>query len=107
MTDLLRLIRRRRKAINYFHKTAEIDNAVRNKVEALYRRCTHRFQERLDIWMKRLEFAKWAKMRAVVSKVYSSVLKVRMFIFIFLYQLITEVFIRGDQIGAYGVPWKR
>uniref|UniRef100_A0A914V5B0 U3 small nucleolar RNA-associated protein 6 n=2 Tax=Plectus sambesii TaxID=2011161 RepID=A0A914V5B0_9BILA len=76
MTDLLRLIKRRRKAINYFHKTAEIDNTVRNKAEALYRRCTHRFQDRLDIWLKRLSFAKYAKMRLTASKIYSSLLKV-------------------------------
>uniref|UniRef100_A0A915BZ35 U3 small nucleolar RNA-associated protein 6 n=2 Tax=Parascaris univalens TaxID=6257 RepID=A0A915BZ35_PARUN len=76
LRDALRLIRIRRGRLKYFLKHNEIDGAIKGKIADIYRRCSERFQGRVDIWRKRLDYLKKENMLARCSKAFFRALQV-------------------------------
>ncbi|XP_015177794.1 PREDICTED: U3 small nucleolar RNA-associated protein 6 homolog [Polistes dominula] len=56
--DLLKLIKQRRDKYAITHKKSDIDNAIKNKVNLLYKEAISKFQEDVRFWIAYLKFCK-------------------------------------------------
>jgi len=74
--NLLTLLNIRRENTGYQHKKAEIEGAIRTRINKLYKILEHRFQSDVNIWLSHIQFLKSIKWDSSVSRVYLRLLQV-------------------------------
>jgi len=75
-SNLLKLIEIRREEIGYQHKKGHIENAIKNRINKLYKILCHRWQSDTKIWLSHIDWLKQARWRGSVSKVFLRMLQV-------------------------------
>lgn len=72
---VLSLLKIRREKIGYTHKKHEIDYAIAQRINKLYRILEHRFASDTKIWTSHIAFLKEQGWRSAVSKIYRRMLQ--------------------------------
>jgi len=75
-TNLLNLLSMRRENIGYQHKKAEIEGAIRTRINKLFKILEHRFQSDVSVWLSHIQFLQQVNWESSVSRVYLRMLQV-------------------------------
>ncbi|KAF7402853.1 hypothetical protein HZH66_005120 [Vespula vulgaris] len=74
--DLLKLIKQRRDKFGITHKKSDIDYAIANKVNHLYKEAIFKFQDDIRFWIAYIKFCKHVRFQSCVSRMISKMLQV-------------------------------
>ncbi|CAJ0586659.1 unnamed protein product, partial [Mesorhabditis spiculigera] len=75
LKDLMSLVKKRRKKLDYMHRYKDIDGALATKIGGLYYACAHRFAGNLPLWNSCLDFLTQYKLNGVCSKAFTVALQ--------------------------------
>lgn len=75
-TDLLKLIKQRRSKFGIIQKTSDIDYAVTNKINHLYKEAIFKFQDDIRFWIAYIKFCKHVHFHNNVSHMLGKMLQV-------------------------------
>ncbi|KAK3091362.1 hypothetical protein FSP39_019251 [Pinctada imbricata] len=75
-TNVLELVKKRRKKTGYTFKKAEIDWAISQRIHKLFKLATVRFQDDVKVWLSHIQYAKSNNEKKTVSKLFASLLQV-------------------------------
>jgi len=74
--NLLSLLEIRRENTGYHHKKAEIEGAIKTRINKLYKILEHRFQSDVNVWLSHINYLKSIKWDSSVSRIYLRLLQV-------------------------------
>ncbi|XP_035731894.1 U3 small nucleolar RNA-associated protein 6 homolog [Vespa mandarinia] len=74
--DLLKLIKQRRDKFGITHKKSDIDYAIANKVNHLYKEAIFKFQDDIRFWIAYIKFCKHVRFQSSVSRMIGKMLQV-------------------------------
>ncbi|XP_039251990.2 U3 small nucleolar RNA-associated protein 6 homolog [Styela clava] len=73
--NVISLIKKRRKRLNYFFKKDEIEYAMVGKIHSLFKQCSFRWPDDLKLWLSHIEFCKQWNKKLQLSKIWTSMLQ--------------------------------
>ena len=76
LRHVYQLLRKRRQTIDYWQKRNEIEDVLNAKVDHVYRRVCERFPADLDLWTRRIAFARKCQRHDLVSRIYGRLLAI-------------------------------
>lgn len=73
--NVISLVQKRRKRLNYFFKKDEIEYAMVGRIHTLFKQCTFRWPDDLKLWLSHVEFCKQWNKKVQLSKIWTSMLQ--------------------------------